>query len=76
MAMMVALVMRGAYILIPKPIYDALPGIYLVAGSTSALSLEAEIGKLSGILLIMAGAIVLYWRRGSRSGEPAGRRMG
>ena len=52
--------------MIPRPIYEALPHIYVAAGTLSALNLDPTGGKLSGALLAIAGVVIFKLRRNYR----------
>lgn len=48
--------------MLPRPVYQALPGLYVASGTASVFYLDIWTGKVSGLVLIAAGLIVLYWR--------------
>ncbi len=47
---------------IPIWIYEPLPYIYALMGVVATLTLEALVGKVSGLMLISAGGVVWYQR--------------
>jgi len=49
--------------MIPRPIYEALPAIYAGAGAYTFLTLEPTVGKVSGILLMLAAVIIYNLRK-------------
>lgn len=57
--------------MLPRPVYQALPGLYVASGTASVFYLDIWTGKVSGLVLIAAGLIVLYWRMAPPA--PAGR---
>ncbi len=44
--------------MIPQPIYALLPYIYMLIGLFGLIGLESNLGKLCGLLLIVAGIVV------------------
>ena len=48
--------------MIPRPIYEALPAIYAGAGVFTLLDLDPMVGKISGVLLILASLIIYSLR--------------
>lgn len=47
---------------LPDWIYEPLPYIYTAVGLVATLTLDSLTGRLSGILLLSAAAVVGYWR--------------
>ncbi|NIP73315.1 MAG: hypothetical protein GWO16_09940 [Gammaproteobacteria bacterium] len=53
--------------MIPTPLYESLPVIYITAGIFTIAALGTLISVIPGTLLIMAGLMVLYMRSIYRS---------
>lgn len=51
---------------LPKPIYEALPLIYVVGGVSAAVWNDSAVGVLSGLALALAGIQVRSLRRRHR----------
>ncbi len=54
---------------LPKPIYNALPYIYLLAGVLTPLLLYSRIAAISAVLFFAAGGITLAERSLNRRGQ-------
>lgn len=52
--------------MIPKPIYELLPYLYLAGGSAAVLGLDPTSGRVSGALLIIAGLVIRSMRKAYR----------
>ena len=52
--------------MIPKPIYDFLPTIYVVAGALLAAEFHEGIGKGAALVLVLAGVLVFNMRINGR----------
>jgi hypothetical protein len=48
--------------MIPRPIYELLPYLYLAFGALAAAGLDMTEGKVSGILLCFAGFLIFKMR--------------
>lgn len=48
--------------MIPAPLYESLPVLYVAGGIFAITALETLVATLSGTLLIMAGLMILYMR--------------
>lgn len=44
--------------MVPKPLYELLPYVYMALGLLALISLESSWGKLSGLILIASGIVV------------------
>lgn len=55
--------------MLPKPVYEALPGIYLLTGIMTAITFESNIALISSVLFFTAAALVTYMRKSYRSGN-------
>ncbi len=51
---------------LPKPMYEALPLVYVVGGASAALWSQGVVGVLSGLALAVAGVHVRALRRRHR----------
>ena len=49
--------------MLPKPIYESLPFIYMAAGAVAIVSLDHLLGRICGFLLILVGIGVYQMRR-------------
>jgi hypothetical protein len=47
-------------------LYEALPALYVAVGTCAALGLDPTGGKLSGLLLAIAGLVIFKLRRAYR----------
>ena len=47
---------------VPDWLYEPLPYLYALAGIFSIITLDAVIGKISGVLLISAGVVIWHLR--------------
>jgi len=56
--------------MIPQPIYEILPYLYMLAGLIALFSLDNILGKLCGAILIIAGVIVQQVRARVRGKKP------
>ena len=56
---------------IPKPIYEILPILYVVVGILTITSTEGMIAVGSGVLLTLAGLLILLIRRNYRAARKA-----
>lgn len=57
--------------MIPKPIYEVLPYLYVGSGVASILNLDVMSGQVSGALLLLAGLIVYKLRVDKRAHDAA-----
>jgi hypothetical protein len=53
--------------MIPKPIYEILPIIYVVGGILAMVSVQSMTSFISGLAMGVAGLLVLSMRRNYRS---------
>lgn len=51
----------------PSWIYEPLPYLYLLAGVTAAVGFDPLVGRISGLLLIMAAILIILMRREYRT---------
>jgi hypothetical protein len=49
--------------MMPRPVYEALPHLYVVGGAIAALGIDPTYGRAAGVLLIFAGWTVFSLRR-------------
>ena len=56
--------------MIPQPIYELLPYLYMLAGLIALFSLDNILGKLCGVILIIAGVVVQQVRSRARGKKP------
>ncbi len=49
-------------LVLPNWVYEPLPYIYTSTGLVSAVMLDSMMGRMSGILLITAGFVIVYQR--------------
>lgn len=56
--------------MLSRPIYEAMPKLYIGAGILNIVVLDSPLKYLSAGLLIAAGALVMLWRRQARSKAP------
>ncbi|MDS4031278.1 MAG: hypothetical protein RKO66_14570 [Candidatus Contendobacter sp.] len=52
--------------MIPQPIYELLPYLYMLAGLITLFALDNIPGKLCGVILIIAGVIIQQIRARAR----------
>ena len=52
--------------MIPKPIYEILPAIYVLGGILAMISVESLTSFISGLAMGIAGLLVLTMRRNHR----------
>ncbi|RKF14255.1 hypothetical protein DBZ36_16450 [Alginatibacterium sediminis] len=52
--------------MLARPIYEALPLMYLVLGALSIVFLEPALAKIGGLLLFMSGSITWVMRSNAR----------
>lgn len=76
--------------MVPQPVYELLPYLYMLIGLFGVISLESGWGKLSGLILIATGIVVQQLRarhrahnqlfsklnRAKSAGDPTSRRPG
>jgi len=55
--------------MIPKPIYEILPVIYIVGGILAMISVQSMTSFISGLVMGVVGLLVLTMRRNYRSNE-------
>lgn len=55
--------------MLPKPVYEALPGIYLLTGIMTATTFESSIALVSSGLFFAAALLIMYMRKSYRSGN-------
>lgn len=61
--------------MIPKPLYEALPYIYMAIGLLASLGLDVTSGRASGLIMIFAGFQVWQLRKQYRN-QPGVRKSG
>ena len=54
---------------IPKPIYETLPVLYVIAGIATIISTNDPVALGSGLLLAFAGLLILVIRRNYRAAQ-------
>lgn len=54
---------------IPKPAYESLPVLYVIAGIATIVSTSDPIALGSGLLLALAGLLILVIRRNYRAAQ-------
>ena len=54
---------------IPKPVYETLPVLYVVAGIATIISTNDPVALGSGLLLAVAGLLILVIRRNYRAAQ-------
>jgi hypothetical protein len=52
--------------MLPKPIYEALPLVYITGGLTCTMAIEAPWALISAGPLFVAAGLVMKWRHNSR----------
>jgi len=57
--------------MLPRPLYEALPYAYILAGIVTMGGIESPIAIGSGVLLAMAGTLVMMMRNDYRKRRPA-----
>ena len=55
----------------PKPVYETLPVLYVIAGITTIISTDDMVALSSGLLLAIAGLLILVIRRNYRTARQA-----
>ena len=55
--------------MLPKPVYEALPGLYLLTSIMTATTFESSIALISSGLFLAAASLVVYMRKTYRSGD-------
>jgi len=53
--------------IIPKPVYEALPALYIGGGIAAMTTVDSFMSFVSGILLGVSGVVVLFLRRNYRT---------
>jgi hypothetical protein len=53
--------------MVPQPLYELLPYVYMLIGLFGVISLESGWGKLSGLILIATGIVVQQLRARHRA---------
>ena len=53
--------------MIPKPIYEALPLLYVFAGLGAVSFVEAWTSLAGGVILVISGMLILLMRRNYRN---------
>ena len=56
--------------MIPQPIYELLPYLYMLVGLITVFSLDNILGKVCGVILIITGVIVQQARARARGKKP------
>lgn len=56
--------------MLSRPIYEAMPKLYIGAGILNVAVLDSPLKYLSASLLIGAGVLVMLWRRQARDAAP------
>ena len=57
--------------MIPKPIYEILPYLYIAGGIAAMLLLDIFMSFISGLLMSVTGVLVLFLRRNYRVSQQA-----
>jgi hypothetical protein len=55
--------------MIPKPIYEALPLLYVLCGLAAVVLVDAWTSIAGGLILIISGTLILLMRRNYRSAQ-------
>ena len=55
----------------PKPVYETLPVLYVIAGIATIISTDTYVALISGLLLAIAGLLILLMRRNYRAAQEA-----
>lgn len=65
--------MGNIIMILPKPVYEALPVIYLLMGIFTASTFDSSIALISSGLFFTAATLIMYMRKAYRSNirEPA-----
>lgn len=50
----------------PKPVYESIPALYVVAGIAAISTVDSFMSFISGILLGGSGVVILFLRRNYR----------
>jgi hypothetical protein len=53
--------------MLPKPIYEALPLVYITGGLTCTVAIEAPWVLISATPLFVAAGLVMKWRHDNRA---------
>ena len=54
---------------IPKPVYETLPVLYVIAGIATIISTSDPVALGSGLLLAISGLLILVIRRNYRAAQ-------
>jgi hypothetical protein len=52
--------------MLAKPVYEALPVVYIVAGATTVASLQSPFATASAVLFFTSAVLVGKWRHDNR----------
>lgn len=63
--------MKDKPFLVPRPVYEMLPSIYIVLGLLSIFVLSTRLAVTSGLVLILIGGLLVVQRRNYRSDSQA-----
>jgi len=56
--------------MIPQPIYELLPYLYMLVGLITLFSLDNILGKICGVILVIVGVIIQQARARARGKKP------
>ncbi len=57
--------------IIPRPVYELLPVLYVIAGIAAITTVDSIMSFVSGILLGISGIVVMVLRRNYRAAQKA-----
>ncbi len=57
--------------IVPKPVYEAMPVLYVAGGIAAISTVDSIMSFISGILLGLSGVVVLCMRRNYRAAKKA-----
>lgn len=55
--------------MIPKPVYEFLPYLYVCGGIAAMLLLDSVMSFVSGLLMSLTGVVILWLRRNHRQAQ-------
>jgi len=55
--------------MLPKPVYESIPGLYVIAGIAAVSTVDSFMSFISGILLGGSGIVILLLRRNYRTNQ-------
>ena len=59
--------MARKHFMLPKPVYELLPALYVLGGIAAMSTVESYLSFISGLLMGIAGVAVLLLRRNYRA---------